>query len=61
MVNLVIYDLLGRKVTILVDEVKTPGNYSVTWNADGFASGMYFCRVELGGSKVLTRKMLLLR
>lgn len=33
----------------------------VTWNAEGFASGMYFYRLNLGGSKVLTRKMLLLR
>ncbi|MFC1508902.1 kelch repeat-containing protein [Candidatus Omnitrophota bacterium] len=61
MVNLVIYDLLGRKMTTLVDEAKAPGSYSVKWNADGYASGVYFYRLELGGSKVLTQKMMLVK
>ena len=61
MVNLVIYDLLGRKMTTLVDETKVPGSYSVKWNAEGNASGVYFYRLELGGSKVLTQKMMLLK
>ncbi len=60
-VNLVIYDLLGQKVATLVDEVKTPGNYEVTWNAASHANGMYFCRIELGDSKVLTQKMMLVK
>ena len=61
MVNLVIYDLLGRKVNTLVDEVKTPGSYSVTWNSRDFATGVYFYRIELGGSKVSTQKMTLVK
>ena len=61
MVNLVIYDLLGRKVETLVDEIKTPGNYAVTWNAEGFASGVYFYRLDVGDSKVLTQKMMLVK
>jgi len=61
MVKLVIYDLLGRKVTTLVDEMKTPGSYAVKWRAEGYASGVYFYRLEHGGSKVLTQKMILLK
>jgi len=61
MTKLVIYDLLGRKVATLVDEMKTPGNYDVTWNARSYASGVYFCRIELGDSKVLTQKMMLMK
>ena len=61
MVNLVIYDLLGRKVETLVDEIKTPGNYEVRWSAEGCASGVYFYRIEAGGSKVLTQKMMLVK
>ena len=61
MVNLVIYDLLGRKVTTLVDEMKTPGSHAVTWDADGLASGVYFYRIEYGGSKVLKQKMMLVK
>lgn len=61
MVNLIIYDILGRKVNTLVNEIKSPGSYSVTWNPKGLASGVYFYRVQFEGSKVLSRKMLLLK
>jgi len=61
MVNLVIYDLLGRKVTTLVDEMKTPGSYEATWNAKDYSSGVYFYRIEAGDSKVMTQKMLLVK
>ena len=61
MVNIVIYDLLGRKVETLVDEIQPPGTYEVRWNAEGFASGVYFCRIKLNSSKVLTQKMMLMK
>jgi len=56
--TLAMYDLIGREVATLVNEVKEPGEYSVTWNASGFASGMYFCRLKAGGF-VQTRKLVL--
>lgn len=55
-----IYDMLGREVATLVNEVKAPGTYVATWDARGKASGMYMCRLN-AGAFVLTRKMLLLR
>ncbi|MBN1291588.1 MAG: T9SS type A sorting domain-containing protein [Candidatus Latescibacteria bacterium] len=61
MVNLVIYNLLGRKVATLVDEIKTPGSHEVTWYAEGLANGVYFCRIQAGDSKVLTQKMILVK
>ncbi len=65
-VRLVVYDLLGREVAVLVNERKEAGNYSVTWNASGVASGMYLCKMDVepaDGSSPLsfTRKMALLR
>lgn len=59
-VRMSIFDLLGREVDVLVDEVKGPGVHKVVWNASHVPSGMYFCRL-LAGSYVGTRKMLLLR
>ncbi len=46
-VGLIIYDLLGREITTLVNEQLKPGSYSVDWHAPsgdgtGFASGVYF-------------------
>jgi zinc metalloprotease ZmpB len=65
-VKLAVYDMLGREVEVLVNETKEPGNYSVTWNAAGMASGVYLCRLDVApadGSSPLsfTRKMALLR
>jgi hypothetical protein len=61
MVNLVIYNLLGGKVATLVDEIKPSGYYKVIWNAEDHANGIYFCRIKLSNSKVLTQKMMLLK
>ncbi len=59
-VTLIVYDILGRVVTKLVDETKTPGRYTVRFNASGLASGIYFCQMESEGFRE-TRKMLLLK
>jgi len=47
-VEVAVYDLMGRRLATLVDEVKPPGRYSVTWDATGRASGVYFCRMTAG-------------
>ena len=54
------YDVLGREIATLVNEVKHPGTYTVEWNAQGMPSGVYFYRLR-AGSFVQTRKLLLLR
>ncbi len=59
-VRLAVYDLLGREVAVLVDAAKTPGRYTVTWDARGRASGVYFYRLTAGGVSE-TKTMLLLR
>lgn len=41
-VMLVVYDVLGRKVTELVNGTKEAGYHSATWNASEMASGVYF-------------------
>ncbi|MEO8169042.1 MAG: T9SS type A sorting domain-containing protein, partial [bacterium] len=43
-ISLMVYDLLGRKVAELMNEEKTAGYHSVTWNAEGVASGVYLAR-----------------
>jgi len=59
-VKLVIYDLLGREIAVLVNEIKTPGTYSVRFDGSGLASGVYIYRMD-AGSFVQSRKLLLLR
>ncbi len=57
-VRLVVYDLLGREVATLVNEVKHEGTYTVRFDASGLASGVYIYRLTSGGNS-LSRKMLL--
>jgi beta-glucosidase len=44
-VKLVVFDVLGREVGVLVDEVKGPGSYAATFDASGLASGVYMYRL----------------
>jgi hypothetical protein len=59
-VTLKVYDVLGREVTMLVNEDQKAGLKSAEWNATGFASGVYFYRLE-AGSFVSVKKLLLLK
>lgn len=59
-VTLKVYDILGREVAALFNEKLSAGHYEIEWNAGGLASGIYFC-VLRSGSKLETRKMLLIR
>jgi hypothetical protein len=50
-VDLSVYDVLGRKVSTLVSSYARPGRYTVTWNAQSMATGVYFARiVVIGGN-----------
>ena len=47
-VNLTIYDVLGEKVDVLVNEEKNAGKNIVTWNGERFSSGIYTARLTTG-------------
>ena len=59
-VTLEIYDILGRRVTSLVNQRQTAGYKSVRWDASSIASGIYFYRLQ-AGDFVQARKMILIR
>jgi hypothetical protein len=59
-VNLRIYDILGREVAILVNEVRTAGYYTVSFDASNFASGVYFYRLSAGNYNAV-KKLVLIR
>ena len=47
-VSLCIYDIQGKEITRLIDNVRYPaGNSSIIWNAKGLATGIYFYRFEI--------------
>ncbi|MCU0373363.1 MAG: T9SS type A sorting domain-containing protein [Ignavibacteria bacterium] len=63
-VNLRVYDMLGKEVGVLVNENKTAGKYTVTFNADNHTSGIYFCKLNVISKdfeKTFVSKMTLLK
>jgi len=45
-VTLKVYDITGREIKVLVNEMKQSGYYTVDFNGAGFASGVYFYRIQ---------------
>ncbi len=59
-VTIEIYDILGRKVTTLIDKQQPAGYHQAIWHADDFASGMYFYKLQ-AGDFIETKKMILMK
>ena len=60
LVSIKVYDLIGREVAILVNEVKQPGIYQVSFGTENLASGVYFYKMTAGDFSSV-RKMNLLK
>ena len=59
-VSLNVFDALGRKVAALVSEELPAGTFARQWNAEGFASGVYYYQLQ-AGRFLQTNKLVLLR
>jgi hypothetical protein len=59
-VSLKIYNILGMEVSALMDEVKSPGNYTVRFDAKNIPSGIYFYVLKTGNFMDV-KKMILLK
>jgi len=47
--SLRVFDVLGREIAMLLDEMKSPGTYQLVWNAKNAPSGVYFYKLNIGG------------
>jgi ligand-binding sensor domain-containing protein len=56
--KLVVYDILGREVSVLVNERRDAGVHDVKLDATGLSSGVYFYQLR-AGEFVQTKKLLL--
>jgi hypothetical protein len=59
-IRLVVFDLLGREVSVLAEGRRDAGAHEVEFDASGHPSGVYFYRLQAGGT-VATKRLLLLR
>ena len=54
-----IYDMLGKEVATLVNEVKNVGTYTVDFNGANLSSGIYFYKVSVNGFSDVKKMMLI--
>jgi hypothetical protein len=59
-VTLKVYNILGKEITTLVNDVKGSGVHEVSFNGAGLASGVYFYKLQTG-KFTQTRKMILIK
>jgi cytochrome c peroxidase len=55
-----VYNVIGQRVAVLVNEAKPAGTYTVRWDASRMPSGTYFARLQ-AESMVVTQKLLLVK
>ncbi|MGB9664701.1 MAG: T9SS type A sorting domain-containing protein [Ignavibacteria bacterium] len=60
MVTLKVYDMLGREVTTLINEIKNAGTHSVKFAGKDLPSGMYLYTLT-AGNYTATKKMMLVK
>ena len=58
-VRLTVYDLLGRRIEVLIDEYREAGIHTITFEASGLSSGVYFYRLQAGDAVEIRRMVLL--
>lgn len=59
LVTMKVFDILGREIRALVNEVKAPGRYSVDFNGTELSSGVYFYRLESNSFTDIKRMILI--
>lgn len=60
-VRITVYDIMGKKVAILLNEKKKPGEYAVSFNGNNLPSGIYFYALFADGKRIYTKKMSLIK
>ena len=53
--------MLGREVTVLLNEYKQGGNYNIVFEGSNLPSGTYFCKMFVNGVSKESRMLLLLK
>jgi len=59
-VRLSVYDILGREVAVLANEIQTAGAHQITFSADRLSSGIYFYKLQTSRATI-TKKMVLIK
>ena len=59
-INIIIYDMGGRKITTLYHGTQIQGYHSIIWDASEQTSGIYFLKM-IAGDHIVTQKLMLIK
>ena len=59
-VKLIIYNILGKEISVLLNKRLNPGTYETVWDANNFSSGVYYCML-ISGNYSKSIKLVLLK
>lgn len=60
-IMLKVYDILGNEITTIVSGRQAPGSYSIEFDGSSLSSGQYFYTLSIGGIRIDSKKMVLLK
>ena len=58
-ISIRIFDIQGREVDVLYDNIQDAGSHMLVWDASDFATGIYFVRMSGGGFTGMKKLMLI--
>ena len=61
MTTVKVYDVLGKEVRTLVNEMKSAGSFEVDFDGSNLSSGIYFYSMRINGEIIETKSMVLLK
>lgn len=59
LVTLRVYNIIGQELATIASGNLAAGNYKYQWDASAYASGVYYCKIESGGSQQVNKMILL--
>lgn len=59
--QIIIYDITGKEIETLAENINASGSYQVEWDASRYPSGIYFYQLQSNSGVIATRKMLLMK
>ena len=60
-VILKVYNILGKEISILINQRQNPGNYQITFDAHNLPSGIYFYELTIDNTSRIVKKMILIK
>ncbi len=60
-VRITVYDIHGKEMQVLVNDVQNPGKYDIHFDGSNYSSGIYYYKMSVAGNTIDTKRMVLVK